>query len=204
MSKHTTLDQLKMLALRTKAEIDKIEVAEYSLTKQATAEDGYLATYQLTKDSVPVGEKINIPKDFLVKSADIKEVETADQPYSGAQVGDKYIDFVINSLQGDANESHVYLAVNELVDTYTNGNGIDISSSNKVSVKIDTANANGLGVGANGVKLDLATTTTAGAMSAADKTKLDGIETATDPEVESMLDEVFGAAEDAEGGQEGA
>lgn len=198
MSKHTTLDQLKMLAQRTKAEIDKIEVAEYSLTKQATAEDGYFATYQLTKDSIPVGEKINIPKDFLVKSAEIKEVETEDQPYSGAQVGDKYIDFVINSLQGDANESHVYLAVNELVDTYTNGNGIDISSANVVSVKIDAANANGLGVGANGMKLDLATTSTAGAMSAADKTKLDGIETATDPEVESMLDEVFGASEDGE------
>ena len=138
-----------------------------------------------------------------MKSADIKEVDTADQPYSGAQVGDKYIDFVINSLQGDANESHVYLAVNELVDTYTNGNGIEISAANVVSVKIDAANANGLGVGVDGVKLDLATATTAGAMSATDKAKLDGIETATDPEVESMLDEVFGAADD-EGGQEGA
>ena len=33
---------------------------------------------------------------------------------------------------------------------------------------------------------------------------INGIEIATDTEVEDMLDEVFGAAEDAEGGQEGA
>lgn len=33
-------------------------------------------------------------------------------------------------------------------------------------------------------------------MSGADKTKLDGIEVATDPEVKSMLDEVFGASDE--------
>lgn len=35
-----------------------------------------------------------------------------------------------------------------------------------------------------------------GLMSGADKTKLDGIEAATDPEVKSMLDEVFGASDE--------
>lgn len=115
--------------------------------------------------------------------------------YSGAQVGDKYIDFVINSKEGDGTESHVYLAVKELLGTYTAGNGIDISGANAVSVKIDTANANGLEAGADGVKLNLATASTAGAMSASDKTKLDGIEVAGDPEVKDMLEEVFGAAE---------
>lgn len=35
-----------------------------------------------------------------------------------------------------------------------------------------------------------------GLMSGADKTKLDGIQVATDPEVESMLDEVFGASDE--------
>lgn len=35
-----------------------------------------------------------------------------------------------------------------------------------------------------------------GLMSGADKTKLDGIEVATDPEVKSMLDEVFGASDE--------
>ena len=61
------------------------------------------------------------------------------------------------------------------MDAYTGGNGIEVSSQNLISAKIDTANANGLAVTTAGFKLDLATTSTAGAMSAADKTKLDGI-----------------------------
>lgn len=175
------LGHLKELATKiktdyaTKAELQAIEIPEYSITKQAAAESGYFATYQLTKDGAQVGEKINIPKDFLVNSAEIKEVEVADQPYSGAQVGDLYIDFVINSKNADDTASHVYLPVNELVDAYTGGNGITVSSSNLISAKIDDANANGLSVTAAGFKLDLATTSTAGAMSATDKTKLDGI-----------------------------
>lgn len=175
------LGHLKELATKiktdyaTKAELQAIEIPEYSITKQAAAESGYFATYQLTKDGAQVGEKINIPKDFLVNSAEIKEVEVADQPYSGAQVGDLYIDFVINSKNADDTASHVYLPVNELVDAYTGGNGITVSSSNLISAKIDGANANGLSVTAAGFKLDLATTSTAGAMSATDKTKLDGI-----------------------------
>ena len=50
MSKHTTIDQLKMLAQRTKTELAALDgkIADYGLTKQETAEDGYLATYQLT------------------------------------------------------------------------------------------------------------------------------------------------------------
>lgn len=126
MSKHTTLEQLKKLAERTKTEIAAVEgkIVDYGLLKQETAENGYLATYQLTKDGTPTGDKINIPKDLLVKSAEVKDVTEADQPYEGALVGDKYIDFVINSVEGDANESHVYLAVKDLggsvtVDTAT-------------------------------------------------------------------------------------
>lgn len=177
----TKLGHLKELANKiksdyaTKAELQAIQIPEYSVAKQATAEAGFLSTYYLTKDGAQVGEKINIPKDFLVNSADIKTVETADTPYEGAQVGDLYIDFVINSKSADDTASHVYLPVNELVDAYTGGNGIEVSAQNLISAKIDTANANGLGVTAAGFKLDVATASTAGAMSAADKAKLDGI-----------------------------
>lgn len=181
VNKLVKLQALKDLAEKihtdyaTKEELGAIKVPEYSVTKQGTAEAGYLSTYYLTKDGAQVGEKINIPKDFLVNSADILEVEEADQPYDGAQVGDLYIDFVVNSKDADDTATHIYLPVNELVDAYTGGNGIEVTPSNVISAKIDTANANGLGVTAAGFKLDLATTTTAGAMSAADKTKLDGI-----------------------------
>lgn len=181
INKLTKLGHLKELANKiksdyaTKAELQAIQIPEYSVAKQATAEAGFLSTYYLTKDGAQVGEKINIPKDFLVNSADIKTVETADTPYEGAQVGDLYIDFVINSKSADDTASHVYLPVNELVEAYTGGNGIEVSAQNLISAKIDTANANGLGVTAAGFKLDVATASTAGAMSAADKAKLDGI-----------------------------
>ena len=175
------LGHLKVLATKikteyaTKAELQAIQIPEYSIVKQGTAESGYLSTYYLTKGGEQVGEKINIPKDFLVNSADILEVEEENQPYDGAQVGDLYIDFVINSKGADDTATHIYLPVNELVDAYTGGNGIEVSTANVISAKIDSVNANGLGVTAAGFKLDLATTSTAGAMSAADKAKLDGI-----------------------------
>lgn len=126
MSKHTTLEQLKKLAQRTKTELTTLEgkIDDYDLTKLESAEDGYLATYQLTKGGTPTGDKINIPKDLLVKSASVKVATETGQPYEGAVAGDKYIDFAINSVEGDANESHVYLAVKDLggsvtVDTAT-------------------------------------------------------------------------------------
>ncbi len=218
--KTTKLGQLKLLAQKVKGELDGLTAPEYSVVKQGTAEEGFFSTYYLTKDGAQVGEKINIPKDFLVNSADILTVETADQPYAGAQVGDLYIDFVINSKNADDTASHVYLPVNELVDAYTGGNGITITPQNEVSVKIDTANANGLSADASGLKMTVATTVAAGAMAAADKTKLDGVaagatkvevstagkikingtdttvvDFATDEEVTEMLNEVFPAAD---------
>ena len=144
------------------------------VVKKTTANDGYIATYQVTVDGTVVGADINIPKDYLVKSADIKVVDTADDPYTGAAVGDKYIDFVVNTVGGDGNESHIYLSVQDLVDEYTPGDGIDISATNVISIKLGT-NTNGLKVSAAGLELDEATTTVAGAMSATDKTKLDGV-----------------------------
>jgi len=59
----------------------------------------------------------------------------------------------------------------------TTGNGLtDVATEGgSFAVLIDQTNANGLSVGTDGIALALATTTTAGAMSAADKTKLNGI-----------------------------
>ena len=210
VKKVTNLDQLKALEQRTKSEVDSlsnrisaIEIPEYTIEKLATPESGYFATYVLKQDDTQVGAKINIPKDFLVRSAAIQTVATADTPYSGAAVGDKYIDFVVNSKDSDDTASHIYLPVNDLVDTYTAGNGIDISGANAVSVKIDATNAHGLSTSASGLALALATPDTysdgtktadgaAGALSSADKYKLDTITLATDAEVNSMILEVFG------------
>ena len=155
--------------------VPEIVVPEYSVIKDETAEAGAIATYHLTKNGVNVGAAINVPKDFLVKSASVEEVAEVDVPYAGAQVGDKYLDFVVNVKAGEAEEdAHIYLPVNELVDVYTAGNGIEISAANVVSAKVVAEN--GLSVDENGIKLGLANADAAGAMSKEHFAKVEAIE----------------------------
>lgn len=91
--------------------------AEYTVTKQATAEEGYSATYQLFKDSVAVGDKINIPKDMVVSAGEVKTCTVKDQPVAGLNVGDPYIDLTI----ANAEQSHLYIPCKTFVDVYTAG-----------------------------------------------------------------------------------
>lgn len=122
---------------------------EVTLTTAQQADTGFLTTYVLSQGGSEVG-RINIPKDFLVKSASLETVATANHPYTGAIVGEKYIDFVINSMDSDAEEertdSHIYLPVKDLVDVYTgdwlstDGQGhaggfvkIEVDSNNEIS-----------------------------------------------------------------------
>lgn len=147
---------------------------EFSIEKQTTPEDGYSATYKLKRsengtDSY-VGESINIPKDAVLSGGTYEIVDTADSPYTGAEVGDPYVDLVV----ANAEESHIYIPLKGLVDTVKAGDGITVVN-NTVSVKLDAANANGLAVSADGLSMAVATTTTAGAMSAADKANLDSV-----------------------------
>lgn len=104
----------------------------YSLAKLATAQTGYAATYQLTKDGTKVGDYINIPKDLVVQSGSVKTCTTANNPQSGYAVGDKYIDLVI----ANAENQHIYIKVTDLIDVYTGGNGIAVSSN---QISIDTS-----------------------------------------------------------------
>ena len=153
---------------------EEVAIAEYSVVKLETATDGYLASYQLQKDGAPVGATINIPKDYLVKSASVKTA-TADDP-SGFAEGTKYIDFVVNTYDTDSGtgkESHIYLNVQDLVDVYTPGNGIEISEANAISVKVVAEN--GLSVDASGVKMSVASANANGAMDSTMVVKLSGI-----------------------------
>lgn len=111
------------------------------VVKQATAETGYASTYYVTQAGVQVGAKINIPKDYLVKSCSVKTCTEADKPVEGYKVGDKYIDFVVNTATGTGDESHIYLLVNELVDVYTgkavtDGISVAIDDHNEVSATV--------------------------------------------------------------------
>ena len=148
---------------------------EYSIIKDTTAQDGFIATYHLTKDGANVGTAINIPKDYLVKSAEVKVATGSDA--SGFPAGTTYIDFVVNTYDttsGSGTESHIYLNVETLVKTHTAGNGISISDTNVISAKVVTAN--GLSVDSNGIKMGVASTTANGAMTSDMVKKLNGLE----------------------------
>lgn len=109
---------------------------EVTVEKQATAESGYAATYVIKQDGTQVGSKINIPKDFLVKSATLETCTTKDEPVSGYVVGDKYLDFVINTKEGDGTAQHIYILVSDLIDTYTaDESTLTLSNANVFSIK---------------------------------------------------------------------
>lgn len=122
-------------ALDVKNYVD--EQVNYTIKPLETATDGYLKSYQLFKGDVPVDDAvIDIPKDYLVKSASIITVTEVNKPQEDLIVGDKYIDFVINTKDNDGNDEHLYINVTDLVDVYTEGNGISIDENNIISVKI--------------------------------------------------------------------
>ena len=156
--------------------VPEVTVPEYTIAKLSTATSGYLASYQLQKDNVGIGAVINIPKDYLVKSAEVKtSAGTGDA--SGLPAGTKYIDFTINtydSVSGSGTTSHIYLNVEDLVDVYTPGNGINISNANVISAKVVAGN--GLSVDSNGIKMAVASTSANGAMTSSMVTKLNGVD----------------------------
>ena len=113
--------------------VSDIESTEYSMKKLDSAAEGYSASYQLQKTvgevTTLVGDVINIPKDLVLQSGSLKSVEVADQPYTGASVGDPYIDLVLN----DAESSHIYVPMKGIIDT-----------SNFVVKQISTENGNAI------------------------------------------------------------
>lgn len=123
-----------------------VDVPVYSMTKLENPNEGYVSSYRLTVtqsgSTSAAGVDINIPKDLLVRSAELKVVTTADEPYAGAQVGDKYIDFVIYTAEPSAaTNDHIYLPVNDLVDVYTiaddSSKYLSINQQNEISFNAD-------------------------------------------------------------------
>ena len=154
---------------------EEVIVPEFTIEKQATAEEGYAASYKLKRtvgeEFTYVGDTINIAKDMVLQSATLEVVTEADVPYADAVVGDPYIVMTFN----DADATNLYIPVKGLVDTYTAGDGIEIVD-NKISVKL-AGTTHGL-VAVNGaLTLNLATKDSDGAMSKEDKKTLDAIPT---------------------------
>ena len=90
-----------------------------TIEQQASAETGYTATYVVKQGGTQVGSKINIPKDFLVKSASVETSSANNSPQSGFSKGDKYLDFIINTKDGSSSNEHLYVNVKDLFNEYT-------------------------------------------------------------------------------------
>lgn len=155
---NTSIGNLENLTTKDKATIVaainslKTE-STVTVEKKQTAEEGFAATYIIKQNEKQVGSSINIPKDFLVKSGTVKTVSTINQPVNGYKVGQKYLDFVVNTASNDGQESHIYILVEDLVDVYTgstgdqiavvvgNGNTISASLTKTVNDSLEKANS---------------------------------------------------------------
>ena len=161
--------------------VPSVSIPEFTMEKQSVAEGDFLSTYKLKKTENGVdtycGDSINIPKanDKYLQSATLKIVEEDGVPYTDAKIGDRYIDMAFN----DESASHIYVPMP------------DISGDVTTEIKIDEANANGLSyIDGTGLALTLATSTTAGAMSAVDKVALDKLVALDIPTTYGMAYEV--------------
>ena len=128
-----------------------------TISTTATTEN-MLKSYTFSQNGSVIGT-IDIPNDLVVTSG----VITADSQDR------KVLRLTI------ANQTEpVDILVSDLVDVYTEGNGIEVSTGNVISAKVVAGN--GLSVDANGIAMAAASSNGAGAMSAAHYDKLEGIE----------------------------
>lgn len=117
--------------------------------------NGILKAYKIYQGGTAAGNlkgTINIPKDLVVSSGSIvtgtwsSDTFTEDQT-QGTSAG-KAIKLVI------ANQTApLYINVADLIDIYTEGDGISVSSGNAISVELDSTSENFLSVSSNGLKL---------------------------------------------------
>lgn len=185
MSKHTTLDQLKMLAQRTNTEIKAV--------------DGKLTTLSnRVNDLVTAGGEPNViigiqnngtDLDIASKKVDIgpsiaAAVAAADHLKRKIVTGVDAID-----LAADDADQYLYMVpktgsdADDVYDEYMVLNGtVEHVGNTKVDLSGYVQKETGKGLSANDYTDD-------------EKAKLAGIEMATDAEVTTMLDEVFGTTE---------
>ena len=151
---------------------DEADVASIALVKQSTPDVGYAETYYLSRGGQARGVKINIPLDKKLASGSLIVATQADVAYDPTVVaGRRYLLLMLSN----ETPGRVYVDVNDLVDIYTGSNAVSVVNK-QIDIFIDSSNANGLSKGATGLKMALASTTGAGAMSAEDKVKLNGVE----------------------------
>lgn len=183
MSKHTTLDQLKMLAQRSKTEIDKVDTKVNTLSGRMdvleaaggepnviTAVKNNGAALEIADKAVDIGPAVAAAvaaSDHLQR----KKVDSVAAIDLTAEDAEQYL-YMVPKTGSDADDVYdEYMVLDGKVE-HVGNTKVDLSGYVQ---KVD-----GKGLSANDY-------------TDADKAKLDGIEMAADTEIIAMLDEVFGA-----------
>lgn len=113
-------------------EVPEIDVPEYTLAVAATTTEGYAKTYELQKDGVAVGSKIDIPKDMVVSSGVIvKDPEGQD--------AGTYIELTL----ANSDNTKLYINVSSLLDEMpvegTDTTTVDITVDNSTGKYVISA-----------------------------------------------------------------
>lgn len=185
MSKHTTLDQLKMLAQRTNTEIKAVDakvttlsgrvdtlVAEGGEPNVITAVKNNGTPLEITDKAVDIGTSIAAAvaaADHLTR----KKVTNVDAIDPAAEGAEKFIYMVPKTGSDEDDQYDEYMVLDGAVE-HVGNTKVDLSG------KVDKVDGKGL---------------SSNDYTDEEKAKLAGIEMATDAEVTAMLDEVFGAAQ---------
>lgn len=131
---------------------DAVNTATNDLTVAVTSnttDTSVAKTYVISQGGQSIGE-IKIPKDLVVESGSIVTgtwsgstfTPDSSQPGSGTS---KALALVLAN-----NAGVIYISVNDLVDVYAEGDGIDISALNVISLeKASSSNLGGVTIGSN-------------------------------------------------------
>ena len=183
MSKHTTIDQLKMLAQRSKAEISKVDDKVTGLSNRvddlvtAGGEPNKIEVIKNNGTALEIDNKaVDIGSSIAAAVAAAghmtrKKVASVDAIDPTAEGADKFIYMVPKTGSDEDDQYDEYMVMDGAVEHVGN---------TKVDLSGYQPKETGKGLSTNDFDNDA-------------KAKLDGIEMATDAEIETMLTEVFGA-----------
>lgn len=129
-----------------KALFEAISSLILDVEKQGTADDGFASTYVFSQGGVELPVKINIPKDSMYRSVTVRVCEERGVPLPELAVGDKYIDFEINTVDGSS-EHHLYLPARDFLFA-PDEVSLTVNQAGVLSVKANGVSTSRLGDGA--------------------------------------------------------
>lgn len=115
-----------------------LESKTVTISKQATADTGYAATYVIAQGGSDLATKINIPKDLLLQSASVETVGAtpdAVETANNLSTGDSYIKLVANTVDGDQSQTPLVIPIDDIFDLQTADESTITLSNGVFSVK---------------------------------------------------------------------